>query len=206
MTVRYYLKDEFQFEYYYRHPRTYGRKAIFSIDEPAPTMRGINRPLPSTYKKHTADSADPKECLVRALTYKERARIQMFPATFKWAQQISVNDQMIGNAVPVGLAEYVGRCLLQFIETGNDGVPLNFTEWLRKNKHLKKEAAGDNVSRYRRAKKILAHMKYAEHDIEKMLKMSDEFQKLSRSIQNHLERACGLHCAYLRYLNNQKEK
>ena len=118
MTVRDYLKDEFQFEYYYRHPRTYGRKAIFSIDEPAPTIRGINRPLPSTYKKHTADSADPKECLVRALTYKERARIQMFPATFKWAQQTSVNDQMVGNAVPVGLAEYVGRCLLQFIETG----------------------------------------------------------------------------------------
>ena len=205
MTVRDYLKDEFSFEYYYRHPRTYGRKAIFSVDEPAPTMRGINRPLPKTYKKHEADCADPKTNDIRALNYKERARIQMFPATYMWTQQSSVNDQMVGNAVPVGLAEYVGNCLLKFMHTGNAGVPLNFTEWLCRNMRICKDAAGDNLSRYRRAKRILAHVKYAECDIEKVLKASSEFQRLSKSIQNHLTRACELHCAYLCYLNKKKE-
>ncbi len=205
MTVRDYLKDEFPFEYYYRHPRTYGRKAIFSVDEPAPTMRGINRPLPKTYKKHSSDCADPRECAIRSLDYRERARIQMFPTTYKWTQQSSINDQMVGNAVPVGLAKYVGNCLLKFIHNGNEGVPLNFTEWLCKNMHLRKEAAGDNLSRYRRAKKILSGNKYDEFSIEEALISTKEFQGLSKSIQNHLRRACELHCAYLRYLNKKQE-
>jgi hypothetical protein len=112
---------------------------------------------------------------------------------------------MVGNAVPVGLAKYVGNCLLKFIHNGNEGVPLNFTEWLCKNMHLRKEAAGDNLSRYRRAKKILSGNKYDEFSIEEALTSTKEFQGLSKSIQNHLRRACELHCAYLRYLNKKQE-
>ena len=204
MTVRDYLKDEFQFEYYYRHPRTYGRKAIFSVDEPAPTMRGINRPLPKTYKKHEADCADPKTNDIRALNYKERARIQMFPADYKWSSQNTANDQMVGNAVPVGLANYVGRCLLEYIKTGDSGIPLSFTEWLQRNQHIQKAAAGDNLSRYRRAKRILGNEKYEELDIENALLKSEAFKELSKSIQNHLRRACVLHCAYLQYLKKKE--
>ena len=204
MTVRDYLKDEFSFEYYYRHPRTYGRKAIFSVDEPAPTMRGINRPLPKTYKKHEADCADPKTNDIRALNYKERARIQMFPADYKWSSQNTANDQMVGNAVPVGLANYVGRCLLEYIKTGDSGIPLSFTEWLQRNQHIQKAAAGDNLSRYRRAKRILGNEKYEELDIENVLLKSEAFKELSKSIQNHLRRACVLHCAYLQYLKKKE--
>lgn len=204
MTVRDYLKDEFSFEYYYRHPRTYGRKAIFSVDEPAPTMRGINRPLPKTYKKHEADCADPKTNDIRALNYKERARIQMFPADYKWSSQNTANDQMVGNAVPVGLANYVGRCLLEYIKTGDSGIPLSFTEWLQRNQHIQKAAAGDNLSRYRRAKRILGNKTYEELDIENILLKAAAFKELSKSIQNHLRRACVLHCAYLRYLKKKE--
>ena len=204
MTVRDYLKDEFSFEYYYRHPRTYGRKAIFSVDEPAPTMRGINRPLPKTYKKHEADCADPKTNDIRALNYKERARIQMFPADYKWSSQNTAKDQMVGNAVPVGLANYVGRCLLEYIKTGDSGIPLSFTEWLQRNQHIQKAAAGDNLSRYRRAKRILGNEKYEELDIENALLKSEAFKELSKSIQNHLRRACVLHCAYLQYLKKKE--
>lgn len=204
MTVRDYLKDEFSFEYYYRHPRTYGRKAIFSVDEPAPTMRGINRPLPKTYKKHESDCADPKTNDIRALNYKERARIQMFPADYKWSSQNTANDQMVGNAVPVGLANYVGRCLLEYIKTGDSGIPLSFTEWLQRNQHIQKAAAGDNLSRYRRAKRILGNEKYEELDIENALLKSEAFKELSKSIQNHLRRACVLHCAYLQYLKKKE--
>lgn len=205
MTVREYLREEIPLEYYYRHPRTYGRRAIFSVDEPAPTIRGINRPMPSTYERHKGDVADPKTCIIRALDYKERARIQMFPSTYKWVSQSAATEQMIGNAVPVGLAEYVGRCLLRFVQNGDEGVPLSFTEWLQRNQHLRKDAAGDNLSRYRRAKKILLGKEYEESAIEKVLIDSSEFQSMSKNIQNHLRRACELHCAYVRYLNKKKE-
>lgn len=52
MTIRDYLQNEFGVEYYYRHPRSYARRGIFSIDEPSPTIRGVNRPLPQNYKVH----------------------------------------------------------------------------------------------------------------------------------------------------------
>ncbi|EZH35037.1 DNA cytosine methyltransferase, partial [Escherichia coli] len=52
MTVRNYLGDSLGIEYYYRHPRNYNRRAIFSIDEPAPTVRGVNRPIPDGYLGH----------------------------------------------------------------------------------------------------------------------------------------------------------
>ncbi len=45
MTVRDYLGDTLNTEFYYMHPRSYNRRAVFSIDEPAATIRGINRPI-----------------------------------------------------------------------------------------------------------------------------------------------------------------
>ena len=53
-TLRDYFGKKLDFEYYYRHPRNYSRRAIFSIDEPAPTMRGVNRPVPKGYPGHRA--------------------------------------------------------------------------------------------------------------------------------------------------------
>ncbi|MDR3282442.1 MAG: DNA (cytosine-5-)-methyltransferase, partial [Candidatus Methanoplasma sp.] len=37
LTLRGYFGDGLGFEHYYRHPRNYSRRAVFSIDEPAPT-------------------------------------------------------------------------------------------------------------------------------------------------------------------------
>ena len=83
MIVREYMKDELDIDYYYRHPRNYSRRAIFSVDEPSPTVRGVNRPIPESYQKHRGDAADPSEN-VRPLTTIERARIQTFPDNFKF--------------------------------------------------------------------------------------------------------------------------
>ena len=47
MTVADALGDSLDIEYYYRHPRSYARRGIFSIHEPSPTIRGVNRPIPS---------------------------------------------------------------------------------------------------------------------------------------------------------------
>lgn len=112
MTMRDYFGNDLCLEHYYRHPRNYSRRAIFSIDEPAPTVRGVNRPVPSGYEKHPGDPVDPKT--IRPLTTEERAQVQTFPKDFKWLGTKTDKEQMIGNAVPVGLAEFVGSCILEY--------------------------------------------------------------------------------------------
>ncbi|HAT4093858.1 DNA cytosine methyltransferase [Clostridium perfringens] len=115
MTVRDYLGDSLGIECYYRHPRSYNRRGVFSIDEPSPTIRGVNRPMPQTYKKHLGDRCDNIEN-VRALTTIERSYIQTFPKDFKFDGTKTNLEQMIGNAVPVNLAKHVGECLLKYIK------------------------------------------------------------------------------------------
>lgn len=44
-TVRDYFGSSLGIEHYYRHARSYERRAVFSIDEPSPTIRGTNRPI-----------------------------------------------------------------------------------------------------------------------------------------------------------------
>ena len=111
-TVRDYFGDSLPFEYYYRHPRNYNRRAVFSVDEPAPTMRGVNRPIPKGYPGHPNDAcslADHPE--IRALTTAERAKIQTFPDDFIFTGSKTDVEQMIGNAVPVKLAEFIAETL-----------------------------------------------------------------------------------------------
>ena len=114
MTIREYLGDEFDTEFYYRHPRSYARRGIFSIDEPSPTVRGVNRPIPATYQIHPGDATDDLS-RVRPLTTLERARIQTFPREFTFEGSKTDLEQIIGNAVPVELAAYVGRHLLDYM-------------------------------------------------------------------------------------------
>lgn len=108
-TVRDALGDSLGVSAYYRHPRSYSRRAIFSIDEPSPTIRGVNRPMPSGYRKHPGDVADPSE--VRALTLKERAAIQTFPPGWVFIASRTNAEQMVGNAVPPKLGEHIGRAV-----------------------------------------------------------------------------------------------
>ena len=103
MTVRDYLGDTLKTEFYYMHPRSYNRRAVFSIDEPAATIRGINRPIPENYKRHHADKADIHDG-VRALTTRERGYIQTFPDTFEFPGAKTDVELAIGNAVPPALA------------------------------------------------------------------------------------------------------
>lgn len=107
-TVREYLGDSIDFEFYYRHPRNYSRRAVFSIDEPAPTMRGVNRPVPKGYPGHPKDPC-PVSNDLHVLTPQERAWIQTFPKDFKWVGKKTQIEQMIGNAVPVELAKFVAE-------------------------------------------------------------------------------------------------
>ncbi len=113
-TVRDYLGDELGTEFFYRHPRTYNRRGIFSIDEPSPTIRGVNRPIPPRYKLHPNDATKDIN-KVRPLTTLERARLQTFPREFVFYGNKTDLEQMIGNAVPVKLATYVATHILSYM-------------------------------------------------------------------------------------------
>lgn len=109
LTVKAYFGDEIDVEHYYRHPRNYSRRSVFSVHEPSPTVRGVNRPVPKGYKGNHLDSADPQT--VRPLTTVERSRVQTFPKDWDWdcGDRNADAETQIGNAVPVALASFVGR-------------------------------------------------------------------------------------------------
>lgn len=115
MTLRDYFGDSLGFTYYYRHPRNYNRRGIFSIDEPAPTMRGVNRPIPKGYVGHPNDPC-PVGKNVHVLSTEERAWIQTFPKSYKWIGTKTDIEQMIGNAVPVNLAYFVAQRVSEFLD------------------------------------------------------------------------------------------
>lgn len=152
-TVRSVYPD-FAVEYYYRHPRSYSRRAVFSIDEPAPTMRGVSRPRPKNYTFHKNDASQSAD--IRALTPQERALIQTFPDRFIWtSKSVSDLEQMIGNAVPVGLAKVVGEALREHIGDMRAQETPSFRRWLNEAKNLSSESLKDVVSHIRRANAIV---------------------------------------------------
>ena len=109
MTLRTYLGEKVPFEHYYRHPTTYKRRGIFSVDEPCPTIRGMNRPMPKTYKRHENDPVDLKG--IRGMTMKERANVQTFPDGYEWTGSPIALEKMVGNAVPPLLATKIAVVL-----------------------------------------------------------------------------------------------
>lgn len=113
MSMYDYFGDSLGTEYYFRVPRSYSRRGVFSIYEPCQTIRGVDRPIPKGYKGHPSDPVEigPK---VRALTVLERSYVQTFPKSFIFEGTKTNLNQMIGNAVPVKLAEYVAKALLEY--------------------------------------------------------------------------------------------
>lgn len=203
LTVREYFKQEnynLSMENYYRHPRSYKRRGIFSVDEPSPTIRGVNRPKPGNYKKHNGDLVDPNG--VRNLTALERSLIQTFPQNFIWDDSSASTEQMIGNAVPVKLANYVATCLMRFIKGDTDLHNLRFIDWLKKEKNLSAEVAGDTLSRIGRAKRILD---FENSECESYLKNLNEenlFKNIVPSVRAQIRRAVRL---YFEYVSEQME-
>jgi DNA (cytosine-5)-methyltransferase 1 len=110
LTVREYFGSALPLEHYYRHPRSYARRAVFSVDEPSATVRGVNRPVPDGYPGHAGDAA-PVTAALRSLTTRERASIQTFPESYLFPGTKTDVEQVIGNAVPVALARYVATHL-----------------------------------------------------------------------------------------------
>ena len=197
-TLRDYFGDTLDFEFYYRHPRNYNRRAVFSFDEPAPPMRGVNRPVPKGYPGHPNDAC-PISDNIRALTTLERSLIQTFPATFKWCGNKTEMEQMIGNAVPVKLAEYVASALQQYIkseeqvETNKD----SFVDWLVRFQHYSQRSASDTLSRVRRADKM-CRLDGAPNDFYfYTLQQTKEYNELSVSVRSQIKRALSLYNSFI---------
>lgn len=115
-------------QHYYRHPRSYARRAVFSTAEPSPTIRGVNRPRPASYTAHEKDSTTEP---VRSLTSLERARLQSFPEQFIWDGTNTEIEQMIGNSVPPLLGQRVLQSLIDW-DTQKPERIRSFRFWLQK--------------------------------------------------------------------------
>lgn len=195
MTLRKYFGDALDFEYYYRHPRNYSRRAVFSIDEPAPTIRGVNRPVPKGYPGHPNDACKITDG-VRALSTLERSLIQTFPATYQWCGNKTEMEQMIGNAVPVKLAEFVASALKTYIDSQTNDLPDNlksFENWLINYKTLSARTASDTVSRVKRANRIHRLSDTSENMYLFYLQNENEFSKLTTSVRSQIKRAVSLY-------------
>lgn len=197
-TMRDYFGETLGLEYYYRHPRNYSRRAVYSIDEPSPTVRGVNRPVPKGYPGHPNDACAEIE-LIRPLTTLERALIQTFPPDFKWIGSKTDLEQMIGNAVPVKLAEYVARILSQHILQEGDGIrksTADFEQWLIEVHHMSARSASDVRCRLKRANSIHP---VALQDGESYLFDLDQaakFRELPVDRKSQLRRAVRLYAEY----------
>lgn len=98
---------------------------VRSWDEPSFTIVATNTSIPQhpqapkmeIYAKQKSRFVQGKEHLYRRLSVRQAARIQTFPDDFKF-YYTSVNDgyKMIGNAVPVNLAQAVGESILKVLK------------------------------------------------------------------------------------------
>lgn len=204
MTVRNYLGDSLGIEYYYRHPRNYNRRAIFSIDEPAPTVRGVNRPIPDGYLGHAGDPVSISEN-VRPLTTFERARLQTFPEDFKFKGAKTNLEQMIGNAVPVELAKYVAVTIMEYEKKQVKGIydKEGFRAWLLNEKKLTKRTSRDIISRCCRGVSFFDSegVDFYNCEIDEIimkLERLESFVRLGVSLKSQLRRAFKLYYEYCR--------
>ncbi|MGH8032037.1 MAG: DNA cytosine methyltransferase [Luteimonas sp.] len=197
MTVREFVKDEFDFDYYYRHPRTWERRAIYSVDEPSATIRSTNRPVPPSYQRHPGDAAPPKE--VRSLTPEQRARIQTFGKTFKFLGSAAQKDIMIANAVPVKLARHVAKAIKRF-EDARAMTPgdRTFRSWLTDTQHYTPRTAGNVISRFKRANRILqsTRMPIDPLDAIHALERRREYATLTSAVRSQIKKAVRLHAEF----------
>jgi DNA (cytosine-5)-methyltransferase 1 len=92
-------------EFVYRHPRSYARRGVFSIDELHPTVRGCLRSMPPTYRFHDGDRSKNRDEIAPP-SVELVARMQTFPETYQFSDTRK-NALIIGNAVPPAFSRVV---------------------------------------------------------------------------------------------------
>ena len=192
------------FEHYYRHPRSYQRRAVFSVDEPSPTIRGVNRPRPANYVSHYSDTTKEP---VLGLTTEQRARIQTFPGNFSWQGTKSEIDQMIGNCVPPLLGKHILEAIMNWANNPNQA-PQNLRSWLYTNQHYTPRTAEAIVSRLRRIQKLSPRQANEDEQtfLFRMYQSKEIIDNIPRTAQSEIMRALELYKEYISSTALPKEK
>lgn len=215
-SVRQYFTDHnipLNIDAFYRHPTTYSRRAVFSVDKASPTVRGVNRPKPPKYKRHAKDFVgEDKLENIRALTLRERATIQTFPIDYVFDNTVITNgnlEQMVGNAVPVLLAQFVAERLNDYMDhVDNNQQPIDeprdFSWWLRNERHYESDRSiSDVFSRIRRAQRILPTLEINKHYLAD-LEEEEEYKGLKVSVRSQIKKAINLKIAFEKWSNNHE--
>lgn len=198
LSIRDFVGEEFGIDFYYRHPRTWGRRGVFSLDEPSPTIRSTNRPVPPGYKPQPNDAGPSANA--RALTIAERARIQSFNPTFFLVGNATDQNTMIANAVPVLLAKHVALAINRYEEERIMASDPEFREWLTKMNEYTPRTAGNVISRLKRASRILDSKRVSSDPLDMIhaLERHQEFNSLTSSVRSQIRKAARLHAEFLR--------
>lgn len=204
LSVREYFEENgyaLDIHYYYRHPRSYERRGIYSVDEPSATIRGVNRPKPPEYNRHKNDAADPLDA--RALTLAERACIQTFPPEFQFGDNQMIAEQMVGNAVPVNLAYHVAKALRAFAEQKDHSTSADFSNWVSEKYGFTSLAIKDTISRIGRCNKIVA---FGDEGKEEYInRLEAQTTSLSKNVRSQLKRAATLYFEFISLRGNKQE-
>ncbi|TWH04020.1 DNA (cytosine-5)-methyltransferase 1 [Ochrobactrum sp. J50] len=189
-TLRDLLRDECP-ESMFFFPRFKSNKHVWKADEAAPTIIASSlRPIPESYGL-------PAETAV--LTEAQVGQIQGFPAIWRWLGKTKHERmQLIANAVPVPLAEAIGRVVLAR-EAGATmpAVQGNFVCWLMQ-RGRSYQSARNVKSQLVKARKLLGGRTFKDVGIElARLEALPEFQAIAPKIRSDLRSAVRLYAEFL---------
>jgi DNA (cytosine-5)-methyltransferase 1 len=131
--------------------------------------------------------------------------VQTFPPDFKWDGTKTDMEQMIGNAVPVKLAEFVASALashIAYVENTYFTIHIetidysDFYSWLIKNHTFSERGRSDVMSRLRRALSICDADCFPDKFYRFQLEQSSGFQSLSPAVRSQVKKAVSLYSEY----------
>ncbi|MBD2746628.1 DNA cytosine methyltransferase [Microvirga sp. BT688] len=189
---------------YYMRPFSL-QPGVRSIDLPCPTIiTTSHEPASSRYIKHAKDLARGQD--VPPLSVDELSLIQGFPKTWDWSGLTKKNKaQMIANAVPVKLAEALGR-IIKARDEGHSipAIETDFVTWLTKARKAKGQVLRNRKTYLNRGRKLLNGRMLADIDLElALLEKNKEFAGLSASVKSDIRLSLRLHAEW-RDLPRQK--
>ncbi len=173
------------------YPRFRRNKAVWLADEPAPTIIASSlKPIPDT---HTVPIG------TAVLTEGQIGQIQGFPADWKWHGQTKHDRmQLIANAVPAPLAEFIGRAILQ--RENGESIPAvqgNFTRWLMQ-RGQSNQVARNTKAQLLKVRRLLHGRTFLDvrHEVMALEEVA-EFAHLDRKIKSNLRAAVRLYADFL---------
>jgi len=184
---------------FYIAPRFTQNKAVWYSHEASPTIIASSwRPIPAN--RHVPEGTVTP-------TLAQMGQIQGFPADWKW-QGGSKHEcmKLIANAVPVQLAEAIGRVILAR-EAGETApaVQGNFVQWLMQRGQTN-QVARNTKSQLTKAWRLLGGRTFRDVRLEILaLEETPEFNSLNRKVRSNIRAALRLYAEFLE-IGTQREQ